>query len=54
METDLQVTEMKVCGGATDAVECLDMFIENGKEFSSDCFDFLTKAKDHQLREREL
>ena len=54
LETDLQVTEMKVCGGARDAVECLDMFIENGKEFSSDCFDFLTKAKDHQLREREL
>lgn len=54
LETDLQVTEMKVCGGATDAVECVDIFVENRKEFSSDCFDFLTKAKDHQLREREL
>ena len=27
-ETDLQVTEMKVCGGATDAAECVDIFVE--------------------------
>ena len=27
LETDLQVTEMKVCGGATDAVECVDIFV---------------------------
>ena len=29
LETDLQVTEMKVCGGATDGVECVDIFVEN-------------------------
>ena len=28
LETDLQVTEMKVCGGDTDAGECIDIFVE--------------------------